>query len=473
MRRNLIFLLFSLAIVSITSADYQYDYFSDRISREFRNGYDVEDWIERGNATVTASPSFEDGVRLTAWAGEYAEGENYEFAIASAIYHFEIPHNCQYVEIRLRYRGESTAASLNDYDDVAGRVWVRNTKEPDQRYQKNDNEETRYGDTFILRAKRRAETIKIPAANHVERGLMELHVVVDGSGQIDVESITVSAYRHQPEIRIVERHADNYRWQPWHRYSYLYFYNGPIYYTYPDHYLAWHYPARHHLYVSMRRSYNRTTRWYYKNRRPPYRRYGGRPANSLHIHLHDTYSPKRSRLSSWSDDYETTHQAYRQRKGVASALNRNTSENGVQAVMERHRTQPSLSQRQIKDRLVKMKRRQLAARHKNEKGFGQMRSITSPQNHYSGQQDYGSSSLRQFDRSSSGNDQRQRHTSVSRSSRVLEKHRSLRSHQRSARQQMTRRSSSSVQSSGASKSSKDDDKEKRDRGTNTQRTRRR
>ena len=154
-------------------------------------------------------------------------------------------------------------------------------------------------------------------------------------------------------------------------------------------------------------------------------------------------------------------------------MNRNTSENGVQAVMERHRTQPSLSQRQIKDRLVKMKRRQLAARHKNEKGFGQMRSITSPQNDYSGQQGYGSSSLRQFDRSSSGNDQRQRSTSVSRSSRVLEKHRSLRSHQRSARQQMTRRSSSSVQSPGASNSSKNDDKEKRNRETNTQRTRRR
>merc|ERR1711959_444328 len=108
-----------------------------------------------------------------------------------------------------------------------------------------------------------------------------------------------------------------------------------------------------------------------------------------------------------------------------------------------------------------MKRRQLAARHKNEKGFDQMRSVTSPRTDYSGQQDYGSLNLRQFNYGSSGSGQRQRSTSVSRSSRVLEKHRSMSSHQRSARQQMTRRSSSSVQSSGANSSSNDDDKEKR------------
>ena len=47
-----------------------YDYFSDRISREHRDAGDVEDWIERGNATVTASPRFESGIRLAAWANE-------------------------------------------------------------------------------------------------------------------------------------------------------------------------------------------------------------------------------------------------------------------------------------------------------------------------------------------------------------------------------------------------------------------
>jgi hypothetical protein len=49
-------------------ADYEYDYFSDRTSREHRDAGDVENWIERGNATVTASPRFESGIRLTAWA---------------------------------------------------------------------------------------------------------------------------------------------------------------------------------------------------------------------------------------------------------------------------------------------------------------------------------------------------------------------------------------------------------------------
>ena len=468
MRRNLIFFLFSLTFVSIISADYQYDYFSDRISREFRNGYDVEDWIERGNATVTASPDFVDGVRLTAWASAYTEGEDYEFAIASAVYHFEIPRNCQYIEIRLRYRGESTSANLDDYDNIAGRVWVCNTRSRNLRHRQDDSEETRYGDTFILRAKRRAETIKIPAANHTKDGLMELHVVVDGSGQIVVESITVSAYRHQPEIQIVERHIDNYRWKPWHQYSYLYFYDGPIYYTYPGHYLAWHYPAHHRFYLSMRRSYGGTAHWYYRNRRPPYRRYGHRLVNDIHIL--STAVPERNQLSFWSDDYETTHQLYRLPQNQVSTLNRTVLDSEVQSVMKQHRTQPSLSPRQIKDRLISMKRRQSIVRRSNGRDFSQMRDIIASEDRnrrdYFGNQHQG------------GNDvpytlQRQRSTPISRSNNVLEKHRSLRSYQQSARQQTRRRSTSSTQTSNSSRSGEDEKKQKSNRNRNTQRTRRR
>ena len=75
MKRNLNLFLLSIIFVSAVYAEYQYDYFSDRVSREFRDGYDLEDWIERGNATVTASPRFADGIRLTAWAGERTEEE--------------------------------------------------------------------------------------------------------------------------------------------------------------------------------------------------------------------------------------------------------------------------------------------------------------------------------------------------------------------------------------------------------------
>ena len=93
-------------------ADYGYDYFSDRVSREHRDAGDVEDWIERGNATVTASPRFESGIRLTAWASESDKEENYEFGIASAIYLFEIPRQAQYVEILVRYRGGAPSGRL-------------------------------------------------------------------------------------------------------------------------------------------------------------------------------------------------------------------------------------------------------------------------------------------------------------------------------------------------------------------------
>ena len=94
-----IFLL--ILLTNTVQADHEYDYFSDRLSREHRDAGDVEDWIERGNATATASPRFEDGVRLTAWASELSDEENYEFAIASAIYFFEIPRQAQYIEIFL------------------------------------------------------------------------------------------------------------------------------------------------------------------------------------------------------------------------------------------------------------------------------------------------------------------------------------------------------------------------------------
>ena len=38
-----IFLLVNIA--NFSNADYEYDYFSDRLSREYRDAGDLEDWI--------------------------------------------------------------------------------------------------------------------------------------------------------------------------------------------------------------------------------------------------------------------------------------------------------------------------------------------------------------------------------------------------------------------------------------------
>lgn len=472
MKRNLSLFLVSIIFVSAAYAEYQYDYFSDRVSREFRDGYDLEDWIERGNATVTASPRFADGVRLTAWAGEHPQDEEeYEFAIASAIYHFEIPSNSQYIEILVRYRGESTSSNLEDYEEIAGRVWIRNTKQREMRRRQDEGDETRYGDTFILRAKRRAETIKIPAVNHVKDGLMELHVVVDGSGQVDVESISVLTYRHQPEIRVVERHIEHYPWQSWHRYSYLYFYDGPIYYTYPGHYLAWHYPIHNSVYLSMRRSYGRAAHWYYNYRRPPFRRYR-RQSNEVHIHLHNPASPARNQLSRWSEDYEQTRRSYTRGQAGASIVSRTAVTSEVQAVMQRHRTQPTLDTREIKDRLMTMRRQQLARSPDRLANPSQMRTSSTTRRGFSTAQGY--TGGRPYRNSNVGRSSVQQYRSapVTRSSSSASKSsaRAMRDYQQSARQQQVRRRSTA---SSPSSNSSDENQERKNRSTNNQRTRRR
>jgi hypothetical protein len=160
---------------SVSYYDYDYDYSrSDRISREHRDAGDVDDWIERGNSTVTISPHFRDGIRLSAWASDYISDDKYDFALASAVYLFDIPRRAQYIEIKVRYRGEGRKADFDDYEEIAGRLWIRNfKKERENRRYGDDERETLYGDTFVLRANRRSETIKIPAVHHVgEDGVM-------------------------------------------------------------------------------------------------------------------------------------------------------------------------------------------------------------------------------------------------------------------------------------------------------------
>ena len=154
-----------------TPADAAYDDYADRLSREHRVANEVDEWIERGSATITASPLFDEGVRLTAWESSAQNAENYEFAIASAVYLFEIPRGAQSIDILVRYRGEPRQLEIEDYEEpIAGRVWIRNTKRELTRrgYHDKNAEETRYGDAFVLRAKNRSERIKIPAAGHVK-----------------------------------------------------------------------------------------------------------------------------------------------------------------------------------------------------------------------------------------------------------------------------------------------------------------
>ncbi len=323
-----------------------YDYFSERISREHRDAGDVEDWIERGSATVTASPRFENGIRLAAWATEADEAERYEFAIASAIYLFEIPRQAQYVEILVRYRGEPHQADF-DYEEVAGRVWIRNIKREYTRRHYNGNdeeEETLYGDTFFLRAKRRSETIKIATAGRVDNGILEMHIVAENGEKLDIEYVDVATYQRQPDIRVIHRYARDYHWQPWHRYTYLYFYDGPFYYsTDLGYYIRWSYPVYDHHYLAVRRAYGVYLHDYYRR----YPRYYHR---NSHYHVRaQVNAPKTRRLNRWTPTHETTRREYsRSRLSITaskSRTNRTNVQTRVRSLITEHRQTPVLTDR--------------------------------------------------------------------------------------------------------------------------------
>ena len=351
-----------------TPVNADYDYYGDRLSREHRIASDVDEWIERGNATITASPRFEDGVRLTAWANDARSAEDYEFAIASAVYLFEIPVGTQSIEILVRYRGEPHRLEIQDYDEpIAGRAWIRNTKRETTRrgYYDENAKETRYGDTFILRAKNRSEHIKIPAAGHVKDGWMELHIVAEGGEQIDVEYLEVSTYRRQPKVRVIQRYTPTYHWRPWHRYTYLYFYDGPIYYaTDHDYYLRWSYPIYDHHYLSIRSHYGgylgRYRGYYpsaYYRGYSPY--YGSR-------HNYYRGSPKvyqrRTQLNRWSSQHETTRKQYSRSRLAANRQrdNRTTVRRSVRTTLENHRRQtPATTDRVARRSIIAEKQRVL------------------------------------------------------------------------------------------------------------------
>ena len=354
----------------LTPAVADYDYYADRLSREHRVANDVDEWIERGNATITASPRFEEGVRLTAWANAAEDANNYEFAIASAVYLFEIPTGAQSIEILVRYRGEPHRLEIEDYEEpIAGRVWIRNTQREVTRrgYHDENAKETRYGDTFVLRAKNRSELIKIPAVGHVKNGWMELHIVAEGGEQIDVEHLEVSTYRRQPKVKVIQRYTPTYRWRPWHNYTYLYFYDGPIYYaTDYDYYLRWSYPIYDHHYLSIRSYYGgylgRYRRYYsgayYRGYSPYYGYYHNRYRSTPKVHQ------RRTRLNRWSGQHETARRQYSRSRLAANSrqVERTGVRRNIRTALENHRKQtPATTERIARQSIILEKQRSRAS----------------------------------------------------------------------------------------------------------------
>ncbi|OGP81683.1 MAG: hypothetical protein A2Z08_09585 [Deltaproteobacteria bacterium RBG_16_54_11] len=246
MKRNLIFigcmilglLVFEQQVGAQARYDYALAYGSGNRDAGYRDAVDMDDWLERGHASVTESLLFSEGIRLTAWASE-KEG-TYEPGLASAIYYFSVPRWAQYLKISIRYKDAAQD------DKIAGRLWIKSTENDMRGKTGADEEALFYGDTFVLRSEQLSETITVPSNRHVENGTIEMHIVVDGNDSIDVRDIRVEYLDTRPQITVVHRACDDY-WDRWPRYRYVYhyYYWGPLFW--PKTYIAyecWDIPTR-------------------------------------------------------------------------------------------------------------------------------------------------------------------------------------------------------------------------------------
>lgn len=236
------------------------------LDTQYRDAADADDLIERGRASVTDSPAFPDGIRLSALA---VEGEQeFEPGLASAIYRFVVPPSANYLKISVHYRDVSKDGK------VAGRLWIKTTDKNLKRELEPGEEAPFYGDTFVLRSNRTSETICVPSARHVEANSLEVHIVAEGRDCLDVKYIRVEYLERVPtEIRIIHHRCDDYwsRWPPY-RYVYHYYYWGPCYWPRSClAYVCWDWPCDYYWYryrpwyrIYVRVYYSRFPRWYHR-----------------------------------------------------------------------------------------------------------------------------------------------------------------------------------------------------------------
>ena len=287
-----------------------YAYYGDRITSDYRRGYQADDWVERGSSSVTESPVYSDGVRLTAWSTKYED--DYDYAIASAIYFFEIPSRARSVRIKISYEGEADRDYLDD--GIIGRVWVRRSRISDDyeeyypregRYE--DVDEPLYGDTYVLRARKRFEIIRMSADDHTIDDMMELHVVAEGRQRVDVKYIEVETYSSLPSVRVITRYYGDYQWKPWSDYTYWYFYTGPVFHFSDYYYVRYTYPRYHNHYIDIRRNYNNYLQVYYKKRPGRHVRW----VNVARVSKGTRRNWERGKLNRWTSSHEDTRRGYR------------------------------------------------------------------------------------------------------------------------------------------------------------------
>ena len=309
--------------------DYEYRYAPERLSRERRAGAELDNWIERGNATVTLSPAFDRGIRVAAWATGGTEPDNYEYGIASAVYLFDVPYGTRQIKIKIRYEGDGRALDLNQDYAIAGRAWIRSAKNDD-----GGSDDPLQGDTFLLRSDRRSETLEIPADRYVNPdGLLELHIVADGANRIDIDYIEVETFTRELRPNVIRRHVPGYRYAPWNVYGYHSLYGSNFYFpTDYGYYLYWKFPVHDSAYIGISRRWRGYYNNYYSSRRyGRYDRYNVyRPAQT------NRYRP----VNRWTTQLNSVRSTY-ERGRTADVRSRDLA--SVRQALSVYRTSPTPS----------------------------------------------------------------------------------------------------------------------------------
>jgi len=200
------------------------------LSTEYRYAAQLSEYFVRGDAAVSESTVLRRGLRLAAWDAA-DEQEATRVAVATAAYFFQVPLAARAVTIEVAYRADAAAADKR----VAGFLFVRNRAIEEQFAEANKEgarpaeEPGFFGSTYFLPANETRATFTLPAENHVNDGVLEVHLSA-GAGQVfDAQYVQVTALGAEAAIPIQYAPPTQYIADPY-QYTYYYYYSGPCYY---------------------------------------------------------------------------------------------------------------------------------------------------------------------------------------------------------------------------------------------------
>ncbi len=200
-------------------------YSRTRVATVTRFGDQYDEYVLEGDAALSESQVFADGIQLAAW--DASEGNAAaRVAIASAVYFFAIPSDTVQLAVEIGYQGSMAPPDKR----FAGYLFVRNPAVEETHGRRAADTDIAagqpafYGNTYTLPADDTRNIVYLQASDCVVDGILELHISADAGRALDVDYIKVTAYTQPITMyreTVVETIADPYF------YTYRYYYAGP------------------------------------------------------------------------------------------------------------------------------------------------------------------------------------------------------------------------------------------------------